>query len=85
MSVTITITIGEKAEDNSLAVARNLKEEGATPRERKMAVWYLLGIGRGLAHFGIEGNDPALLGLAADAVGAARNMYKGDPKDGGKG
>lgn len=75
MSVRITITITEKPEDKSVDIARKVEGESSTEFERKMAVWYLLGLGRGLAHFGIERNDPAILGSAADFVGEARDIY----------
>ncbi len=77
MSIRITIEIKERPEKKTLDVVRKVEEEQntVTVPEKKLAVWYLLALGRGVANFGLEKYDPAMLASAADFVADARKVY----------
>lgn len=76
MSTRIVIEFEEVASEKRVEARRFLEGDKSTEKEMKLATYYLLSIGRGLAHFGLEQQNQTLLEESAAFVGMARDMYE---------
>lgn len=70
----IVIEFEEIAGEKRVEVRRKLQGEPPTEKEGKLAVYYLLALARGIAHFGLEQNAPCFLETAAGFVSMARDV-----------